>query len=269
MAVRLHADFDVQISEVLVAHRYALLPDMDMDSYRHGRNMQGLVCTISGVGEYVYEDGESVRLMPGEMALIPAAAAYRVHAAGNEPFEHYTANFLANAETLPEWARGTKLQMLRPKNPAMYLARFDELAETWRRMRPGYRMQTRAHLLALLADCLAESLSQNVDPAAYNRTLPAMRMIEKQYAEPLSLEQMAAACGMSVGSFRRAFSQVYDQSPVAYLLSLRVEKAKGLLLLGLSLEDVAQKTGFSDVSYFIRYFRKATGVTPGKFRQMY
>lgn len=263
------ADFDVEITTVLLAHRYTIHPGSDMDGYRSGRNMHGMVCTLHGIGEYVFSDGERIRLQSGEIALIPATAAYRVHAADGEPFEHYTVNFTGDGDTLPEWIPRSKMVVLRPKDPVMFQARFEELAESWKRMRAGYRMQARARLLLLLADYLTECMTQNVDPGAYSRTLPAKRMIETRYDEPLNLEQMARACGMCEGSFRRAFASVYDQSPVKYLLNLRVEKAKELLLMGLSLEEVARRTGFSDVNYFIRYFRKTTGMTPGRFRQMY
>ena len=267
--MRMLTDFDVDISTVLLAHRYTILPETDMDTYRHGRHMHGMVCAISGGLEYHFDDGEIIRLMPGEIALISANSAYRVQTADNRPFEHYTINFLGNADTFPEWIASMNMCVLHPKDPAMYLARFDELAEGWKRMRTGYRMQTKARLLSLLSDFLTESMTQNVDPGAYNRTLPAKRMIETQFHEPLSISQLAKACGMCEGSFRRVFSAVYNQSPVQYLLNLRIEKAKELLLLGLSLNEAAQKTGFTDVNYFIRYFHKVSGMTPGQFRKRY
>ena len=266
MAVRAFTDFDVEISRVLLAHRYSIAPGFDMDGYRHGRNMHGMVCALSGGSEYIFADGESIPLMPGEIALIPAAAAYRMRALGDSPFEHYTVNFISDPDTFPEWIPRAKMYVLRPKDTALYLARFDELAECWRRMRTGYRMQAKARLLTILSDYLTESMTQSIDPGAYSRTLPAKRMIETRYSEPLSLEQLADACGMCKGSFRRAFSAVYNQSPVAYLLNLRIEKSKELLLLGLSLDDVARETGFSDVNYFCRIFRRRMGMTAREYR---
>lgn len=262
-------DFDVEVSAVLLAHRFTMEPGVEVDTYRHGRHMHGMVCALRGGGEYVFADGARVLVAPGQVALIPAAACYRVHAADGAPFAHYTVNFLGDAKTFPAWIPPEKAHVLRPRDPEMYRSRFEELTEIWLRMRSGYRMQARARLLQLLGDYLAESQARRVDPGAYSRTLPAKRMIEERYAEPITLAQLAKACGMCEGSFRRAFAAVYNQSPVAYLLNLRVERAKEMLLIGLSLEDAAQRTGFSDVNYFIRYFRKVTGTTPGRFRQMY
>ena len=231
--------------------------------------MHGMVCAIAGGAKYTFEDSEIIRLMPGDIALISADSAYRVRTVDNRPFEHYTVNFIGNADSFPKWVPSMRMCVLHPKDYAMYLARFDELAEGWKRMRTGYRMHAKAKLLALLADFLTECMTQSVDLGAYHRTLPAKRMIEARYGEPLSISQMAEACGMCSGSFRRVFSAVYNQSPVQYLLNLRVEKAKELLLLGFSLDEVAQQTGFSDVNYFIRYFHKVSGMTPGQFRKRY
>lgn len=260
-------DFDVRIERVLLAHHFVMEPRHDMEGYLQGRGMDGLVCPITGGGEYEFPDRTHARLMPGEIALIPAEAAYRVRAADNAPFEHYTVNFLLERDSLPEWAARSKMHVLRPKDLSMYLSRLEELVKVWGRMRAGYRMQARARLLTLLADYLLESMTQNLDLGAYNRTLPAKRMIEARYSEALSLKEMAQSCGMCEGSFRRAFAQVYGQPPIAYLLNFRIEKAKELLLMGLPLEEVAQRAGFSDANYLIRYFRKATGMTPGRFRQ--
>ena len=85
--------------------------------------------------------------------------------------------------------------------------------------------------------------------------------------EDILLDELAKECHLSVTSFRRLFCEIYHQSPISYLLELRIRKAKELLLLGLSLEEAALSTGFSSTNYFIRYFGRKTGVTPKAFQQ--
>ena len=269
MIGRLLTDFDIEITSVLLAHRYIIQPGVEMDAYRQGRNMHGVVCPISGSGKFLFSHSGIMCLKPGEIALLPASSAYRLCPADDQPFEHYTVNFLGNADTLPEWIPRQSMYVLGPKDPAMFLARFQELTEIWRHMRIGFRMNVKAHLLSLLAEYLSECITQNVDPGAYNRTLPARRMIETSYALPLTLEQLAQSCGMNKSAFRRVYTNVYGESPISHLLDLRINKAKELLLIGSSLEETAASTGFKDVNYFIRYFKKKTGMTPGRFRQIY
>ncbi len=269
MIGRLLTDFDMEITSVLLAHRYIIQPGVEMDAYRQGRNMHGVVCPIAGSGKYLFSQSSIVYLKPGEIALIPASSAYRMRSADDQPFEHYTVNFFGNANTLPEWIPCKSMYVLRPKNPAIFLSRFQELTEIWQHMRIGFRMHAKAHLLSLLAEYVSECITQHVDPGAYNRTLPARRMIETSYAQPLTLEQLAQSCSMNKSAFRRVYTNVYGQSPIADLLDLRIEKAKELLLIGSSLEETASSTGFKDVNYFIRYFKKTTGITPGRFRHIY
>ena len=262
-------DFDLDVSSVLLAHRFIISPGHDVTGYCHGRSMQGVVCPISGRAEYLCADGQRIVLEAGSVAFLPAAAAYRVRTADDEPFDHYTVNFLGDAARLPEWMPKDAPYVLHPRDGALCRTRFEELVEIWQRMRTGYRMQTKARLVALLGDLVTESMAGQVDPAAYHRTLPARRWMETHIEESMTLDSLAELCGMSVGSFRRAFAEVYGLPPVSYLMRLRIEKAKEYLLLGFSLEDTAARCGFANSNYFIRYFRNAEGMTPGRFRKSF
>lgn len=262
-------DYDCLVTTVLLAHRFALSPGAPMDGYGSGRKMWGMVCGLSSAGEYCFADGKVQRILPGQVALIPAASAYRVSAAEGVPFEHDTVNFLCEPPSSPGCFSGTHLTVLTPTDSRRMTARFGEMAEDWRRMRPGYRMRARALLTLLLSDFLFEHLTARVDPAAYSRTLPAKRMLEASYAEPVSIAELSQRCGMSESGFRRAFKAVYGESPISYLLKLRIEKAKELLILDLSLDEIARQTGFTDANYLVRYFKKLTGMTPGKYRRLF
>jgi len=265
----LTSEIDVDISRVLLAHWHSIDSSDDPDMYKSGRNMHGFVCTETGSADYIMTSGKKFLLGENQIAFIPASSAYVIRKHGPEPFNHYTVNFIGDISTLPDWIPRSEITILKPTDFSMYLSRMKELADMWQRMRMGYRMQTKARVISLMADFMTECMLENVDSGDYNRTLPAKRMMDARYAEPLTLGDLAQACNMCEGSFRRAFSNVYNLPPVSYLLNLRVEKAKEFLLLGYTLETTAQMTGFSDVNYFIRYFKKLTGLTPGRFRQIY
>ena len=127
-------------------------------------------------------------------------------------------------------------------------------------------MKIRANLLNFLADFLSEVLTQKLNPSSYHRLAPAIKILEVQYTEKITLEQLAASCHMSLSNFRRTFTEAYQQSPISYLTKLRLEKARELLFLGYSIEETAALTGFTDTNYFIRCFKKNIGMTPGQFR---
>ena len=66
----------------------------------------------------------------------------------------------------------------------------------------------------------------------------------------------------------RVFRRATGQTPIDYLIRLRIQKAMEWLAgTSLSVTDIALKTGFDDSNYFTRQFRKATGETPTAYRK--
>lgn len=83
----------------------------------------------------------------------------------------------------------------------------------------------------------------------------------------LSIGQVASECGMSRGHFARAFKQSTGATPHEWLTRQRVEKAKGLMLEGVGLAEVALLCGFADQSHFSRVFARAEGRPPGAWQR--
>ena len=75
---------------------------------------------------------------------------------------------------------------------------------------------------------------------------------------------------MSETNFRREWMRAYKKTPLAYRDELRIEQAKRLLLRAdLSVGEVAEECGFEDESYFVRFFKKNVGITPGAYRKRF
>lgn len=94
----------------------------------------------------------------------------------------------------------------------------------------------------------------------------ALDLIEARFAEPIGLDELARAAGLSVRHFTRAFRATVGCSPHQYILRRRIDHAKALILQGLPLADAAGRCGFSDQSQLTRIFARHTGTTPGRFR---
>ncbi|MBR0463357.1 MAG: helix-turn-helix domain-containing protein, partial [Clostridia bacterium] len=96
----------------------------------------------------------------------------------------------------------------------------------------------------------------------------ALRFIAAHYAEPIRISDAAAELGLSPDYFATLFRQTVGESFNSYLMRIRIEQSK-LLLLSTddALTDIAVATGFSDQSYFCRIFKKHTGISPGKYRR--
>lgn len=92
-----------------------------------------------------------------------------------------------------------------------------------------------------------------------------LRRIETQYTENLSVDQLAAEANMSVSAFHHNFKSVTSTSPLQYLKSYRLHKARMLILHdGLKASAAATRVGYESASQFSREFKRYFGVTPGE-----
>lgn len=96
----------------------------------------------------------------------------------------------------------------------------------------------------------------------------AISYMKRNFAGKLTLDNTARHVGFSPTYFSKVFKDEMGTTFNNYLGNLRVERSKMLLLDGeLSVGDVCTAVGFEDQSYFIKVFRRYTGVTPGKYRK--
>lgn len=92
--------------------------------------------------------------------------------------------------------------------------------------------------------------------------------IERNYDKDISIRELAKQAGYTVPHLISKFRLYYGVTPKAYVLQIRLLKAKELLLTTDKLSrEIADELGFSDELYFIRFFKKRVGMTPKQFRR--
>jgi len=91
--------------------------------------------------------------------------------------------------------------------------------------------------------------------------------IDREYAQPLDVEALARGAHMSAGHLSRAFRLAYGESPYAYLMTRRIERAMALLRRGdLSVTEVCFAVGCSSLGTFSTRFTELVGVPPSTYR---
>lgn len=96
---------------------------------------------------------------------------------------------------------------------------------------------------------------------------PAIRLVQMNYSDALTVPDAAAACSLSKGNFCTLFKETVGMSFHAYLNSYRVQNAGFLLRqTELSIGEIARLTGFSDIKTFYRVFKNITGYPPGRYK---
>jgi AraC family transcriptional regulator len=101
------------------------------------------------------------------------------------------------------------------------------------------------------------------------RSVRAAAWLDENCMGPVHLDDAAREAGLSPFHFLRVFSNVIEATPNQFLISCRLRRAVELLThTDDPVTEVALNVGFADLSNFQRSFRRATGVSPGKFRKL-
>jgi AraC-like DNA-binding protein len=103
-------------------------------------------------------------------------------------------------------------------------------------------------------------------PAA-RHLLRAKDLADARYAEPLGVDDLAAAAGLSRAHFSREFRREFGVAPHAYLLTRRLERAAALLrTTDSSVAEICLDVGLTSVGSFTTSFKRAFGRTPTAYR---
>ncbi|NLK74481.1 MAG: helix-turn-helix transcriptional regulator [Clostridiales bacterium] len=107
---------------------------------------------------------------------------------------------------------------------------------------------------------------------SYNKSYAVNRIINylnENYDKKISLEQIAHNMYLSPVYISKIFKEETGESPINYLIKIRLEKAKEILLSddGDSIKNVANRVGYDDVYHFSKLFKKYYGISPLYYRK--
>ncbi len=100
--------------------------------------------------------------------------------------------------------------------------------------------------------------------------LRARDLADARYTEPLAVEDMAAAAGLSRAHFIREFGRAFGESPYSYLLTRRLERAAALLRdTDRQIIDICLSVGLTSLGSFTTSFTRTFGVSPRVYRERF
>lgn len=135
---------------------------------------------------------------------------------------------------------------------------------------PLRREQRLFHLLqTTLLDDAPEPASDRRSLNLYQnrQVMQAKDFIHACHREPLTIARIAAAANISPFHFSRLFGRATGSPPYEYLLQVRLEDARHLLLAGLPVWQAAATAGFNSLENFSAAFKKWSGSAPGRFQK--
>ncbi|MCZ2527335.1 helix-turn-helix transcriptional regulator [Streptomyces sp. NPDC059506] len=115
-------------------------------------------------------------------------------------------------------------------------------------------------------------MTSRPDPAQRLRDLARLRRvrdrIDREYAQPLNVEELARGAHMSAGHLSREFRLAYGESPYSYLMTRRIERAMALLRRGdLGVTEVCFAVGCASLGTFSTRFSELVGMSPSAYRR--
>lgn len=135
----------------------------------------------------------------------------------------------------------------------------------------GFEFTIRENLTSVLRDVfrLSSPAAPSLPGRDTGRVQKMMSFIQEHYAEPLTLDRIAASSGLSQRECLRCFRKTIGVSPIQYLLKYRVLQAASLLASrpDMDISQIAYACGFPGPSSFAQTFRRYYGRTPREYRR--
>lgn len=217
---------------------------------------------------YVSGVGSVVMINPGEVhssrPCISTGCTYRMVYPSLELFQQVTSDMAgSNKQMLPAFTTP--------------IIQDEQLAQLIYRLHCGLemsacRLESECMLLQILTQLIERYADKRMMLKRVSEERLAVRQVkeylEAHYVDNVSLEQLAQITNLSPFHLTRVFCHALGLPPHAYLLQVRVLRAKRLLSQGWALAQVALETGFTHQSHLHRHFKRIVGVTPKQYQTM-
>lgn len=266
-------DFPIELYHVEHAH-----PRYEMSAHWH--NEIEIIRVIGGV-LHVRLNNNSYMVKSGEIIFVNPET---VHQASPEDCVYECLVF--DPDVLPAFGDGTVhfVESLKeheylvdeylPDSTSAVSEAVNNLFEAMGARTAGYKYKVVGAMYHLFGEIMDAGQCRLTDsaPLAADRNVPKLRTvlsyIRSNYDTSITLEDMAAAAGMSPKYFCNFFREMTTKTPVEYLTLYRIEEAsRKLIKSDKSVTAIAYSCGFNDLSYFIKTFKQVKGITPAKFRK--
>lgn len=135
-----------------------------------------------------------------------------------------------------------------------------------------FELMIRSRILAIWdildKNCVRAQKDNDIESRYSERLEPVISYIKENYAYEITLGELAAILPMSEGQFSRVFKQTMKLSPIQYLMRYRIlQSCKLLQDTKKKIGEIANLSGFNNISYFNRVFLNTIGCTPKEYRE--
>ncbi len=206
-----------------------------------------------------FSDGTTMHSGPYELHYLPKDSSYRVERIVSGGCWAINFDLLEKTDGKPF--------NIKFRNHESILKIFKDATSAWEEKKDISNAIVRKCIYDIIIK-ISKELERNYMPCAKETLIkPAIDVINRDFTKnDLSVKALADLCGISEAYFRRIFTDKYSVSPKDYIINLRIEHAKHLLVSGqFTVSETAHMCGYFEPCHFSREFKKHFGVSPNEY----
>lgn len=271
-------DYDLTYNDFNPTVFYVSKVKMIKDGVYHDHDFTELAYILSGRGKYLV-DGKEYEVEAGDLILCnPGVKHTHIVTNQKEPTIEFISGFTdfhfknmpANSIAMKEGSCILHTSAELRQELSMHC--YTMIAEK-EGSKVGRYFMFKTHLMQMLLLIMREIVEvegpeqKGCNFESYNKSYAVNRIINylnENYEQKISLEQIAHNMYLSPVYISKIFKEETGESPINYLIKIRLEKAKEILLNseGGSIKSIANQVGYDDVYHFSKLFKKYYGISP-------
>ena len=251
--------------DIIINSVYAVMHEKNTKKWRFTRPMKDSCIYYILKGEYLANlDGESYHIKENDVLYIPKTSDYKADSISEEmEYIHIYFNYAPLTETTGYF------DIAHVYNIPAAKKLFHNVVSEYSSASPKHKIVCRKITYEILELLLNEEIRNNKSLPDYHTLRASIKYLENNYSrEDITIDYLANLSNYTPAHFINLFKKLYNTTPQKYLISLRMEKAKELLIYSsYSIIEIAEMVGYSGAAYFSAAFKTAVGCSPAQYRK--
>lgn len=226
------------------------------------RNYDSLSIRLRGRGHFKTENGK-ISVKKGDLLYIPKNSHYTQNTSGESVIAIHFINYTFDKNSIIEKIAVDDAEYAENIIRKMY--------DVWKEKKQGYKYKCISLLYELLYFLNRQEQKNKINRISHDsRIKKAVDYIHRNFRnEQIEVSYLAEMCSVSETYFRKLFKKLYSISPKQYIINLKLETAAQLLQSQLySVNEVCDRSGFTDSKYFAKLFKLRYGCSPKKYMNL-